>query len=275
MPFYLYTFRPQINEQNLFEDFLSLFLPFLEEFPKYSYSIEEDGTLNKHIHIIYECTATDNTKAMPQKLNRKLFTSFRTAIKTKMTNESGFDDRMVKSEKEDYLKVLGYVNKATTNCWRRKSKGLSNEEIKEATDFYYASDRIMKSQINTDLKIMNSKNIHITIKEYCTQNDLEPTHPITKLHMIKDGNMFSQVSKVDETFEEVEINMFPERFPNEPGKPDKSYINLLQTKSDNEMLRVQINSLKKHFKIQSIKSSYFDNSVSIHYGGSDADWIKI
>lgn len=276
--YYLYTFRPQINEQDLLEDFLSLFLPFLEEFTKYSYSIEEDGTLNKHIHVIYTSKATDNSKAMPQKLNQKLFLKFKSALKNKMTTEKGFDDRKVKEKngipiKEDYLKVLGYVNKAVEKCWRRKSKGFTNEEIKEATDFYYANDRLDKSQIKNDLIIMNPKNIHISIKDYCIKNNLEPTQPITKLKMIKDGYCFDH----KQAFREIEINLHPDRFPEDKFE-DESYDNLvariiyLERKEDE--FRTRLQALEKYHKCIT-KSANFSGVVQLRGLGSDEEWITI
>ena len=274
MPFFLYTFRPQINEQKLFEQFLDVFLPFLKEFPSYSYSVEEEGTLQQHIHIMYEHHATDNSKAMPQKLNKKCFSLFKSALKNKMTNDKGFDDRKVNDNQEDFLKVLGYVNKET-NCLRRKSVGFTNEEILKAVGHYYACEHLDKSIVKNDLNIMTSKNIHISIKDYCVKNNLEPTQPLTKLKMIKDGYMFSQVTKVAETFDEIEINMFPDRFDE---LDDKSYDNMSyrinQQQEELQKLRSQLYALKHHFKIAQIENT-FDGRVRIRGLGSDEDFKYI
>lgn len=277
MPFFLYTFRPQINEQKLFEQFLDIFLPFLKEFPSYSYSVEEEGTLQQHIHIMYEHHATDNSKAMPQKLNRKCFSLFKSALKTKMTNDKGFDDRMVNDNQEDFLKVLGYVNKET-NCLRRKSVGFTNEEILEAVKHYYACEHLDKSTVKNDLNIMSSKNIHISIKDYCVKNKLEPTHSLTKLKMIKDGYMFSQVTKVAETFDEIEINMFPDRFEKDIPFADKSYENMsykiIEQQEKIQQLKQQLTALTHHFKIAQIENT-FDGRVRIRGLGSDVDFKYI
>lgn len=273
MPYFLYTFRPQISEQNLFEQFLDIFLPFLKEFPKYSYSIEEDGTLQQHIHIIYEHHATDNSKALPQKLNRKMFSLFKSVLKNKMTNEKGFDDRMVDNTSEDLLKVLGYVNKET-NCLRRKSVGFTNEQILEAVKYYYASEHLDKSVVKNDLNIMTPKNIHISIKDYCVKNNLEPTCPITKLKMIKDGYMFDHKN----AFHEIEINLHPERFQDINSYTDDSYKNIVYKMTQQEIqiqkYKTQIESLKKHFNISQIENG-FDGRVKIKGQGSDEDFKYI
>lgn len=216
MPFFLFTFRPQITEQELFEQFLSIFLPLLEDFSKFSYSIEEDGTLNKHIHVMVESKAKDNC-AWKQFFNKSPFKDFKQAIKTKQTNpDVGFDDRMVKRKEgktiiEDKLKVLGYVNKET-NCPRRKYKGFTNEEILEAVEFYYTTKHLEKSKIKNDLTLVTPKNIHILTKTFCEQNKIEPTDSLLKLKMNAQGYCFSQCPKVDETFQELEAVMFPERY---------------------------------------------------------------
>lgn len=266
MPYFLYTFRPQITDQDLFETFLDIFLPFLKEFPKYSYSIEEDNTLNKHIHIMYECKADCNNKALPQKLNRNLFKSFKDCLKNKLTNvENGMDDRKVKDTTEDFLKVLGYVNKET-NCVRRKSIGFTNEQILEAVSYHYATAAIEKSKPKSDIKVMTSKNIHIHIKDYCQSNNLDPGNPIVKLKMTKDCYAFSQVSKVPETFKEIEIQMYPDRFP-EDKYDNLDYVTMDQKYQNAEQKIVEqkilIDRLISHFKIQVHQANFDPHHITI------------
>jgi hypothetical protein len=171
MPFYLFTFRPQVSDQHLFEDFLSIFLPILDTLSKYSYSIEEDGTLNKHIHVLVEHKAKDNN-AWKQLFKRKIFKDFKESLTSKMTNEHGFDDRMVKEDPEDLLKVLGYVNKET-DCIRRKYKGFTNEEVLSGIKFYYASEHIDKSKVKNDWTVLTTKNAHVIIEKFVEDNEMD------------------------------------------------------------------------------------------------------
>lgn len=171
MPFYLFTFRPQISDQHLFEDFLSIFLPILDTLSKFSYSIEEDGTLNKHIHVLVEHKAKDNN-AWKQLFKRKIFKDFKECLASKMTNDHGFDDRMVKEDPEDLLKVLGYVNKET-DCIRRKYKGFTNEEVLSGIKFYYASEHIDKSKVTNDWTVLTTKNAHVIIEKFVKDNELD------------------------------------------------------------------------------------------------------
>ncbi len=94
MPFYLFTFRPQISEQELFENFITIFLPQVKELSNYAYTIEEDQTLQKHIHVLAESNAKDNS-AFQQIFNKKIFKDFKKSLKTKQTNDYGFDNRKV------------------------------------------------------------------------------------------------------------------------------------------------------------------------------------
>ncbi len=53
--YYLFTFRPQITEQQLFEDFYTILEPAImssKTITHYSYNVEEDNSLKKHIHLL-------------------------------------------------------------------------------------------------------------------------------------------------------------------------------------------------------------------------------
>lgn len=223
MPYFLFTFRPQISEQELFENFLTIFLPIIQAYPKYSYSVEEDGTLQKHIHcLLYEPNEKkkDYSK-FSQIFNQKRFTDFKKSLFTKQTNESGFDNRMVKETDQDLLKVIGYVNKET-NCLRRAYAGFTNEEILNGVDYYYTCKHIDKSVKKSDLTIITPKNIHIIIKTFCEENKIEPTDPTLKYRMNAQGYCFSQCPKVQETMHELESIMFPERYTYD-DTPNRDY----------------------------------------------------
>lgn len=226
MPYYLFTFRPQITEQQLFEDFFTILQPELESLSKYSYTIEEDNTLQKHIHLIAESKAKDNS-AFKQIFQKKIFQDFKSSLKNKLTNEKGFDDRKVKETKEDFLHTLGYVNKEPT-ALRRQYKGFTNEEISTAVEYYHTAKRIKSAIPKSDLTIVSARNVHIIVKDYCLRNEMEPCNPFTILNMKKEGYMFSQCPHLEETLKELEINMYPDRYKEtEEEESDFSYMGLL------------------------------------------------
>jgi len=244
--YYLFTFRPQITEQQLFEEFLTIFIPHLKECEHYSYSVEEDGTLQKHIHAIWSSKAKDKTACF-QLFNKKIFKDFKKYLFAKQTTEpAGFDNQKVKED--DFLKVLGYVNKET-QCTRR-GYNFTNEKILQAVEYYYTSQHIDKSVKKSDLTIVTAKNIHILVKDYCEKNNLEPHHAVTKLKMQKDRHCFSQCPKVYETMEELEIIMFPDRFDeNEPVSYDKMKKKLQAKIERNIWLEDQLLKLSRREKI--------------------------
>ncbi len=200
MPYFLFTFRPQITEQQLFEDFLAIFLPILKEFPKYSYSVECDNSLQKHIHVILftdNPKTKDNSKFL-QLFNKKIFIDFKKSLLHKQTNDAGFDNRKVNDTQDDLMKVLGYVNKET-QCLRRHYEGFTNEEVLAAIKFYYASEHISKSQISDDWTILTSKNAHVIIEKYVVDNnidwnDFQIEHTI-KLQMIESKYSYINFNK--------------------------------------------------------------------------------
>lgn len=195
MPFYLFTFRPQISEQELFESFLTIFIPELKKLNRYSYSVEEDGTLQKHIHAVAESKAKD-LSAFKQIFNKKIFKDFKSSLKLKQTNEKGFDDQKIREE--DFLKVLGYVNKET-QCLRREYN-FTNEEILQAVDYYYTTKHIDKSQKGErDWTILTTKNAHVIIENYVEQHNIDYNDFLVeqdiKMRMIKDRYSFASISK--------------------------------------------------------------------------------
>lgn len=195
MPFYLFTFRPQITEQELFENFLTIFIPEIKKLNKYSYSVEDDGTLQKHIHCVAESKAKD-LSAFKQIFNKKIFKEFKTTLKAKQTNEHGFDDQKIRDE--DFLKVLGYVNKET-QCLRREYN-FTNEEILQAVEYYYTSKHIDKHKhIDNDWTILTTKNAHVIIEDYVRIHNIDYNDFLVeqdiKMRMIKDKYSFASISK--------------------------------------------------------------------------------
>ena len=113
MTYIFYTFRPQICDQQLFEDFLKLFIPFVKSHKEYAYSVESDGTLSKHLHAIIGSPSTgkdyQDLDKFYQKFNKtnglKEFKDF--AKKHANTSEVAFKPMKVKDTPEDLLHTPG------------------------------------------------------------------------------------------------------------------------------------------------------------------------
>jgi REP element-mobilizing transposase RayT len=262
MPLLFFTFRPQITEQNLLNQFLTIFLPEVKQKSlKYSYSIEEPNTLNQHFHIIAEFPDTiKDLSKLRQIFNKKVYADFKEALKHKQTSDVAFDDKLVKDDPHDKLKVLGYVNKATDSI--KKYEGFTNEEILQAVEYYYTAKHLEKSKVKTDLKVLTTKNMSIHILDYCKKNNLDPRNQYeVKLRMNKEGYQFHGISSriVNEAFKETDIFMNPDRYDEGTLIPEDTHISheLERQELIIEQQRICIEKLKKHFKIQ-IEQSLFD-----------------
>lgn len=268
MPLLFFTFRPQITEQNLLNQFLTIFLPEIKQKAlKYSYSIEEPNTLNQHFHIIAEFPATiKDLSKLKQIFNKKVYSQFKEALKHKQTSDVAFDDKLVKDEPHDKLKVLGYVNKATDSI--KKYEGFTNEEILQAVEYYYTSKHLEKTTVKTDLKVLTTKNMSIHILDYCKKNNLEPTNQYqVKLRMNKDGYQFHGISSriINEAFKETDIYMNPDKYDDNGKCEDTTHIvqQLEETELELENARILIDKLKQHFNIQIEQPRFSPHQIKI------------
>lgn len=178
MPSYIfYTFRPQISDQGLFEDFLILFLPFVKEHKEYAYTVENDGTLHKHIHaIIAGPKSGQDYKDLDkfyQKFNKtnglKEFKDF--ARKHSSTTEDGFKPMKVKDTDEDLLHTLGYTLKEHA---QRQETNFPNSKVTSAIEYYHAHQRIKsKNPMRKDWIILTGKNVNVHMERYIDENNIE------------------------------------------------------------------------------------------------------
>ena len=123
------------------------------------------------------------------------------------------DERKVGNTEEDLLYTIGYVLKEPQAL--RRHYTLTEERCVEGINYYYQNQKIDKAQPEQcNLRIMTSKNIHINILDFCRSNDIkEIRYPAQlKTQMRKEGYMFSQVNKVSETMDELDIYMNPDKY---------------------------------------------------------------
>jgi hypothetical protein len=194
------TFRAHVSEPQLFEDFISYFLPYISmKFPFYIYSIEKDDTPDRHIHILLQHYETEKQK-LKQKIEAKWYKDFNKSIKDKQTDlkcaikygkgpdgeDFGFTMKI-----EDKMKCIGYIFKDITR--RNKTSGLSQSLITACCDFYFANRRI-KNATDNDWKILTTKNIHVKIEEYCKTTGQDVMSPLLQFNMVKDKHTFIQLS---------------------------------------------------------------------------------
>ena len=146
------TYRAAQGEPQVFEDFISIFLPHISlKFPNYIYSIENDGTSSRHIHLLLQHHESEH-KFLKQKIESKYFTDFKKSIQDKQTDlkvafKYGSKSQTIDPERlfgftmkiEDKMKCIGYIFKDITR--RNNNGGLSQSLITQCCDFYYANRR--------------------------------------------------------------------------------------------------------------------------------------
>jgi hypothetical protein len=194
------TFRAHVSEPQVFEDFISTFLPYISlKFSFYIYSIEDDDTSSRHIHLLLQHDQKDKQK-LKQKIEAKYFKDFSKSIQDKQTNlkcaikygkgpdgeDFGFTMKI-----EDKMKCIGYIFKDITR--RNKISGLSQSLITTCCDFYFANRRI-KNTTDNDWKQLTVKNIHVKIEEYCKATGQDVLSPLLQFNMVQDKHTFIQLT---------------------------------------------------------------------------------
>lgn len=198
MPTFLFTFRSHVSEPKLFNTFLTIFFnsQLLKSFSEYTYNIEKDGTLDAHLHIFFTTTMRDKEKVY-KAFQVKEFKQFSQYLKNKATiKQYGFDVRLVGKDKskDDRLYTIGYVNKEakhTRDNLPITYHNIDMDEILKAVEYYAEYTKIDKVKLENshDIRILTSKNVHITILDYLEKNKGSTNHedPLLFHKMAADG----------------------------------------------------------------------------------------
>ena len=173
--FGLLTIRAQQNEIDVFEDTLKLILPILFTYPSFIYTIEDDNTPNRHIHIFLQndskAKELDCSKVF-QKFN-KVKKNLKGYIKLKQTQEKPFwDERMIQKSPDDFFKVIGYIQKDTL-CSRRRVKNITSEVLTQGVNFYASTLKIDSSCTKNDWTAIKPQNAHSLIEHYCSTENVD------------------------------------------------------------------------------------------------------
>jgi hypothetical protein len=212
MPAYIfYTFRPQISDQGLFEDFLLLFLPFVKSHKEYAYTVENDGTLHKHIHAIIGSPAKGNDyqdlDKFYQKFNKtnglKEFKDF--ARKHSSTTEDGFKPLKVKDTKEDLLHTLGYTLKEHA---QRQETNFQDIQVTASIEYYHAHQRIKaKDPSRKDWILLTGKNLNVHMERYIDENNIVTPQPLLPVMMASDRYCLHNCSEKQFRQAQAEIHL--------------------------------------------------------------------
>ena len=199
------TFRAHVSQPQVFEDFMSVFLPHISSnFPIYTYSIEKDDSPDRHLHM---AVAVDekiyDTQKLKQKIESKWLKDFNKRLSLGSTdikhayvlkfNEDPDDSskKIKMNQLEHKMKIIGYIHKEINK--RTEICGLSQSLITECCDFYFANRR-MENKVDNDWKLLTTKNIHILTEQFCKEHELDVMSPMLQHHMVKNRYTFIQLS---------------------------------------------------------------------------------
>lgn len=194
--FGLLTIRAQQNEVDVFEDTLNLILPIVQTYPSYIYTVEDDNTPNRHIHILLQnpskAKEVDSSKVFQKfaKVKKQLIKH----IKLAQTQEKPFwDSRMVANTPEDFFKVLGYIQK-DTNVTRRRTKNICSEVLIQGMNFYATTTKIDKSCTKNDWTAIKPQNAHALITHFSEKQNIDVTETELIPAMVADKHTFVQIT---------------------------------------------------------------------------------
>lgn len=199
------TFRAHVSQPHIFEDFMSVFIPYISSnFSIYTYSVEKDDSPDRHIHMaLVVDEKIYDTQKLKQKIEAKWFRDFKdrchlgpTDIKhayvLKFNEDPDDNTTKIKMNQLDHkMKIIGYIHKDINR--RTEIRGLSQSLITACCDFYFANRRI-QNKVDNDWKLLTTKNIHVKIEEYCKETGQDVMSPLLQFNMVKDKHSFIQLS---------------------------------------------------------------------------------
>jgi len=194
--FGLLTIRAQQNEVDVFEDTLKLILPILFTYPAFIYTIEDDNTPNRHIHIFLQnCSKAKSLDASKlfQKFD-KVKTKLRAYIKLKQTQEKPFwDERLIPNTPEKFFEKIGYIQKDILVS-RRRVKNITSEVLTQGVNFYASTLKIDSSCTKNDWTAIKPQNAHSLIEHYCSTENVDVNDTLLIPKMVQCKHTFNQIT---------------------------------------------------------------------------------
>lgn len=219
MPTYFLTIRAHVADHKYFEDFI---LFFLQDFKPYCYSIEKDGTPDRHLHCLLQ-DFKDFSK-IQQKFKKQWYTNFKKVlnfhsnskwIDTKVSLSScgtGFINyKSVPIDEVDM--TIGYIFK--DNASRRDSSAIPEEKLLSCIKLYYTHEKLKaKNTIQEcEYKILSDRTAPAYILDFCKRTDTRLDDPNLCYLMAQSKLMLYNISdrKLTKMLRELRIGEKQER----------------------------------------------------------------
>lgn len=208
MPYYSITSRAHPSEMTIFEDWLTIILPFIKE-KEYYYSVENDDTCDRHLHVVLEDNAMDVTN-FKKKLETKKFKKFKDSIKNNITDFEQLTFCKKIKEGEETINI-GYIFKETNSRQGSSEFGqtvIAEEFITQCIKEYFTDERIKaRGNENNDITLITPKNFYSKVQDFCKKNDVNIADHTLYLQMIRNNYGFINIStkQITRGFRELKI----------------------------------------------------------------------
>ncbi len=208
MPNCLITIRPSQNDYVLLEDYIILFKSWLEKYKhvsRYAWSVEEDQTINRHLHCYLEHSENKGSGKIKEQLKTTIFKTF-----IKSLPHTTIADIMINViNAEDPKYYLGYASKDHT-C--RHESTIPDDEIISSLKYYYTTEKYktrVLEKAKSNWKHVTSRNFHVCVEDYLQKNpelSLEDSHELI-LSMKSNFHTFQlPIRDNDKFFKELKLS---------------------------------------------------------------------
>ena len=195
MPQYFITFRAHPNDAQLFEDFLTLFLPKITSSLRYVYVVEKDNTPEKHFHCVIEIEETKSkNNPMKQYLMGKKWKAYSKFLRFTETDEKHaiVVKTITKLDAEKTFEYyVGYCYKEDNVS--RRDTNLNQNDVLNALSQYQALKRIEINTPKNDWTYIKSNNIHMYIEQFMEKHK-EVNFNNFQLMMVKQKYSFVNIT---------------------------------------------------------------------------------
>lgn len=199
--FFLLTIRAQVSEVQIFEDFLNIFLPDIKKRKEYYFSVEKDGSPDRHLHAVINDPAPDRPNFI-KKFKKKIYEEFKNSLKETSTQwDSEFKSKFFRIDlikKEDVKLKIGYIFKENNLTRYAVNSDAENPEeyITECVKLYHAKERLDARKTHEDDTILvTPKNFHAKVNEFVKNDDeCDYNDHLIQYRMVKSGYSFVNIS---------------------------------------------------------------------------------
>lgn len=207
MPYFSITVRAHPTEVQVFEDFLTFFLPDIKKRKEYYYSVEKDDTTSRHLHAVILDPAPDLTN-FKKKFDKKIYKEFRKSLSDSPTEWDNFFLIKLITKGEECI-ATGYIHKERyhpdepqplNRCesyHHDRSVIETDNHVTECVKAWHAKERLnARKGYQHDTTLLSSKNFTSKVIDYVNQNEATSFNDnLLEYRMIKDRYDFLNISK--------------------------------------------------------------------------------